>query len=430
MTVEQISQKFITNPKYLDKGAGYLSKQWECRKEEIYEAKEIARAHFHGRKVSELEGVIAIQEEAIARYIGSEKSDIGTTKKFESTKPLSPEEIEKLASVDNINTYVARVWDKLLPSGVWTYSIDIRYRIKDFYSKEELEDKLKDIFPDGLSAFEMPKVAISNDKLALFVYIADDHVGLEYSNSLYGSSYSCGVYKNRMKRLAEAISCLNVGTVKEVYIIRLGDEADGYNARTTRYDHALESLSNKDQFDIFTSVNKEFYDTIFSSGISEEYTIVNCNNSNHSGLGFSYILNKSLQFYLEGKFPSVNVINLESFIGGIEWGNHVIGLVHGKDEKYMRSPMPLNLDPKTDLWLFEYYDNKGYSPSKRFISTIKGDLHKYNVNDGRSGRYVNVPSIAGGSPYIEHNYGFTLPGALIEFIEKDSPNIVSQIIRL
>lgn len=425
MTVEQLKEKFIKSPVYLDTGAGKLSKLFHCTKEDVYMAKAEARTAMQKNTFVELKKEL---KEEVAKYVGSQSDGETITKRFTSPKPLSPKEIEELVGVDNISTYIARVWDKLLPSGIWTYSVDIRYKIKDFYSKEELEVKLREIFPNTLTPFTLPEPDFVQANVATFIYIADDHAGLEFDNSLYGNSYSGSVYRSRMLELAKQIVECTIGP-EHLFIIRLGDEADGYNARTTRYDHPLESLSNKEQFDIFTSVNKEFYDTIFASGIAEEYTIVNCNNSNHTGLGFSYMLNKSLEFYLEGRFPQVTVQHINEFIGGVEWGNHVIGLVHGKDEKYMKSPMPLNLDPKTDLWLFEYYDNKGYSPSTRFISTIKGDLHKFSITDGKSGRYVNVPSIAGGSPWIEHNFGNTKPGVLIEMIEKNSPNIGSQVIR-
>lgn len=425
MTIEQLTEKFIKNPWYLDSGAGKLSKLFNCTKEDIYETKARVRKAAQQEVLTELKEVL---KEETAKYIGSQSDGETITKRFTSVKPLSPKEIEELVGVDNINTYVARVWDKLLPSGIWTYSVDVRFRVKDFYSKQELEQKLKEVFPNTLTPFELPEIDSFESGAATFLYISDDHAGLNFDNSLYGNSYSGEVYRSRMMKLAANFKDPTI-PMEQLFIIRLGDEADGYNARTTRYDHALESLSNKEQFDIYTSVNKEFYDAVFSSGFAAEYTVVNCNNSNHSGLGFSYMLNKSLEFYLEGKFPQVTIQHINEFIGGVEWGNHVIGLVHGKDEKYMRSPMPLNLDPKTDLWLFEYYDNKGYSPSTRYISTIKGDLHKYNVNDGKSGRYVTVPSIAGGSPWIEHNFGNTKPGVLAEMMQKDSPDIVSQIIR-
>lgn len=43
MKIEQIVEKFIKYPKALDNGAGSLSRRWNCTREEIYEARKIAR---------------------------------------------------------------------------------------------------------------------------------------------------------------------------------------------------------------------------------------------------------------------------------------------------------------------------------------------------------------------------------------------------
>lgn len=59
---------------------------------------------------------------------------------------------------------------------------------------------------------------------------------------------------------------------------------DGWNGKTTRYDHDLNSLSNKEQFDIYTIANKIFYDEIFSLGIAKNYNLITLGNSNHTGL--------------------------------------------------------------------------------------------------------------------------------------------------
>jgi len=85
-----------------------------------------------------------------------------------------------------------------------------------------------------------------------------------------------------------------------------------------------------------------------------------------------------------------------------------------------------------DLWeqMYEYKDSlckiqwvKGHSKKGMFISTIKGDIHKYNVNHGKSGRYVNVPSIATNSAWVEHNFGDSDSGAILEIYKADSKNI-------
>lgn len=371
------------------------------------------------------------EEENVVNFTGttpklvSEKSNEDGSKNIQyvSHKPLSRQEIEQLYGIDNISSTLSTYWNKQTASGKYLVSALIKCAVLDFYGEEEFEKKLREIFPN-VKPVQQKRVSNVGSK-SLLIYIADDHCGNTIKNSIYEKEYSGDIYQHRLLKINEAVEKLDQ-KFEQVFVVNMGDEVDGWNGKTTRYDHDLDgSLSNKEQFDIYTSGRRDFYDRLFTSGISNEYTVVSLNNSNHSGKGLSYIINKALEFYLEGRFPNVTVENFERFIDTIQIGRHVIGLTHGKDEKLMKSPLPLNLDAKTDLWLFQYYDRMMFSPSEYFISTVKADIHKYNVNTGKSGRYVNVPSIAGGSSWIELNFGDTRAGALLEIIEPESPNIVS-----
>lgn len=433
--IQALVEQFLSKPAEMGKGAGYLAKRFKTTKENIYEAKEEARKILHGNETANLQNIIAECEDKVARLVGTktglEAGIHSTTKTFESTRILTQEEIKELAGVDGITCRLGLVWNKLQTNGLWTYSIQVVYIAADFYSKNELADRLKEIFPNDIEPVVLPEVDEVAENFALAIYIADDHVGLKYENGLFGNSYSAEIYEERMmKILAKVKNMAQAFAYNKVFIVRLGDEADGYNGKTTRYDHALKSESNQKQFDVYTSVNKKFYDGIFNSGIGKKYEIINCNNSNHSGLGFSHMLNKAVEFYVEAKYPAVKFTQIDKFIGEFEWGNHVIGVTHGKDEEFMKRPMPMQLNESTDLWLYDYYENKGYSPNRRWISTIKGDLHKFNINTGKSGRYVNVPSVAGGSGYIDHNYGNSKPGALLEVYDKNMPDVAVQMINL
>lgn len=364
-------------------------------------------------------------DEDIGTKLVSEKvnEDGSRDVQYSSPKPLSREEIEELYGIDNITTTLSTYWNKQTPSGRYLVSALVKCRVSDFYTVDQLELKLEEIFPE-IRAVKIPTPK-DPSALSLVIYISDDHCGSEISNSIYGKTYSGEEYTKRLLSIVEEIKRLGI-EYEKIYVVNLGDEADGWNGKTTRYDHDLDgSLSNKEQFDCYTNGRKAFYDELFASKLAKEYEVISLNNSNHTGNGLSYILNKAVEFYLTARYSNVKYTNFDKFIDFIQIGNHVIGLTHGKDEKLMKSPLPLNLDPKTDLWLFEFYDKLGFSPSESYVSTIKGDIHKYNVNCGKSGRYVNVPSIAGGSGWIELNFGDSRAGALLEIIDPESPNIMS-----
>lgn len=424
MTVKDLTLKFITYPSNLNLGAGKLSARFKCTKEDVYKAKEEARKHLHAAEVAELQDLVAKQEVQLTRYIGSETTQDGVIRKFETIRPLTPKEIESLVGADGITTIVARVWDKLQPNGKWTYSVDIRYRIQDFYSTDELKERLKELMPD-ITPYPLPKLKHKSSE-ALIILISDDHVGAINTTNLFNHpSYS---YEDRLLTIVKEAQNLNK-TFEEVNIISLGDQLNGWNSQTTRGGHEVKSLSNKEQFDLYTSARMKFYNCLFSSGLSNNYRVHDVENSNHSGSGFSYIANQFLDMYLQAKFPKVERESHHDIINIIAYNNHLILFGHGKDEKFMTKPMPAVLDNKTDLFIQNYLVRRGHDISLTDeISFYKGDLHQHGVQHGKFGRYVNVPSLAGNSDYGDANFGGTFGGALMEVLDSNSYKISSQAI--
>jgi len=418
MNLNEVVEKFRKYPANMGCGSGKLAKRYDTTPEIVKQAREIVRKEVKEDFIYEVKSIVkemvGITELETDHSSGAQKFQVN------SDKPLSPKEIEEMVGVDNISTFVDRSWLKSHKNGTWTYSVLTICKIKDFYNAAELDKRLKELFDDSYGT-ELNYDPRPSDK-ALFVYIADDHAGLVLKDSLYGKEYSSSIYQCRLETVAQEIKNLDKH-FQELYIIRLGDEMDGYNGKTTRYDHDLGSLSNKEQFDIYTTANKQFYNSVFSSGVANNYHLITLSNSNHTGKGFSHMANKALEFWLEAKYPFVNVSQQDRFIDVITFGNHIIGLTHGKDEQFMKSPLPLNLDYKTDLWLMEYY--KRYVHDGAFVSTIKGDIHKFNMNQGKSGRYVNVPAISTGSAWVEHNFGDSEAGVVMEIYTANNKNVIT-----
>jgi hypothetical protein len=423
MTVRELTLKFVTAPHNLEMGAGKLAARFNCTRENIYEAKLEARKLLYAAEVADLEEEVREVKGQLAKYIGSESTSGGSIRKFEAARPLTPKEIEDLVGVDGITTTVARVWDKLLPSGVWTYSVDVRYKVKDFYTSDELEERLKELMPD-ITPYTIPSVPTFADK-ALVILIADDHVGAVNITDLFGSSDL--TYRERLLNISQEVKMIG-NTFDEVHIISLGDQLNGWNSQTTRGGHEVKSTSNKQQFDAYTQARVAFYNDIFSSGVSNNYFIHDVDNSNHSGLGFSYMANKFLEMYLLAKFPQVQRRSYFDILDGFEYGNHVILFGHGKDEKFMKKPMPAVLNAQTDLYIYDYLATKRYSPADMNITFYKGDLHQHGLQNGKFGRYINVPAISGNSDYGDANFGNTKGGALLEVFDKTSYRTASQAI--
>lgn len=320
-----------------------------------------------------------------------------------------------LAGVDGIRTQIARTWLKSHKNNVWTYSIDVRYMINDFYSKDELRERIAELLP-AYRPIRIPvKHTRKTDPKRACIYIADLHAGSTNKGSIFATPYTTLTLQDRLLQLVDELHDLNP-SIDSMDIAILGDQLDGFNSETTRGGHKLDSLSNKQQFDIYVSAMKEFYTQLFSLGTTDNVSIINIENSNHSGNGLSYFANAAINEWLKGNF-AVDFISATEPIVHRTYGSHAMAYTHGKDEKYMKRPMPLKLDEKTDLFLQTYFQH--HNLQSKYCHLFKGDLHQYGVSEGKFGRYINVGSIVGGNNYSDLNYGKSKPSALIEIMKPD-----------
>lgn len=346
------------------------------------------------------------------KVVESDTTKDRSTVTISSPTPLNPKQIEELVGADNINVFVDRVWIKSQKDDIWTYSILTVNKVSNFYSTQELKEKLKELLPD-LKAFK----PVFNKNLKNFtnIYISDDHVGMVLKNSPSGSSWEESDYR---KRLLKTLDYLE--PVQTINLFSCGDQLNGWNEQTTRGGHIVSSLSNKEQFDIYVNSRKEYYDKLFTSGLANEYNILEVNCSNHSGLGFSYMANELLKLYVETRFPNVNFINSNEFITHFEMDNHLFLVTHGKDDKLQSRNFPLNLDKATESYFTSYMLQNNIDINDYNVHVVKGDLHRFNINECNTFRYLNIPSIANPSDWVEVNFGYSRPGAVVEHFDSDA----------
>jgi len=414
------AKKYLTSPKY-----NLLTTQ---DVNEIYvKAKEIIRERINSNTITG--NYIATLEEVVGTRIIEEKTDNhsgNTQHTIISDKPLSPKEIENLVQVDNISRRVGQTWLKSHKNDTWTYSISTLPIIKDFYNALELKEKLKELFPNQ-KPFKL-EVVKGNTNKSLVIYISDDHAGMLLHNSIFNKTWTESDYQTRLLKIVEKIKSLST-IFEEIIVVSLGDQLNGFNENTTRGGHIVPSTSNKEQFDMYTKARIIFYEALFTSGKAKNYSLYEVNDSNHSGNGYSYMANEFLRLFTAFKFPQVKVFNNEDFIVHIDVLGHKILAVHGKDAKEQKSGFPLNLDARTENYFTDYMLSHNINPKSTFTHVLKGDLHRYNENRGKSFRYVNVPSIAEGSTWQEKNFASSQAGALIEIYEQNEPEPTTMLIR-
>lgn len=290
----------------------------------------------------------------------------------------------------------------------------------DIFLKEYISEHVEQLTPIIKNNNSVFKSEL-NDK-ALVIYLSDMHIGAENKEVQYSGEYNKDVYQERLNTIINnAKEELSIHKFEKIFIVGLGDQIDGFNAETTRGGHALpQNLTNKEQFNTYLNSMIGFVQEltdIFDGTIEFIHVL----ESNHGG-DFEYGANKALEHILPLKFPSqAKARVLGKNIDHFNYGVHTLICTHGKDNHTMSRNMPMHLNPNTITNINEYIDfNKIKSDSVLFV---KGDLHNYNSETNKRFKYINVPSIYGGSGYTDANFGRTKPATLFHILHKNKAKV-------
>lgn len=296
--------------------------------------------------------------------------------------------------------------------------VELKSKMNDF--KSMINDKLlEDIVP-----FEIKQEKIK-DRKAIVVYLSDMHVGAETKkDSIYKNPYDEAEFRRRLDATCdEIIAQYSIfGRFDKIIICNLGDSLDGYNGETTRGGHGLpQNMDNREQFNVYVGNMIAFFDKLHLINIANSIEYMCVGDSNHDG-DFGYIANRTLEVYLNTKYPQMNVRVFKKFIEHFNYGLHTFILTHGKDKEDKQFGLPLNLTEKIEVYFDEYLYNNDIGGHN--IHIISGDLHQTSVNYAKRFRYKKVSSLYGSSKWIHTNFGNTKPAVDFDIITKDEPTIL------
>ena len=333
---------------------------------------------------------------------------------------------EKLEYLDLPLTAVDKVkfWDNM--AGDQRFSISTKkswHEALGLQSIDEALDSIKTKFKDEIKPVKI-KVEEKDNRKALFIYLADLHIGAKTSNnSLFPNEYNSVIFKERLHHTLVTIKQNKefFGVFDALYIVNLGDALDGYNAQTTRGGHALpQNLDNNEQLDTFFEVHKDLFDSIVSLNAAKRIEYVACTNCNHSG-NFGYAANRMLDIYLSLKYPDIKRTIITKFIDHIQYGQHTFMFTHGKDDKDMKFGLPASLNEKTENYINAYiHYHRIQTPA---IHLVKGDLHLSAKQPAKIFRYKNVLSLYGSSKWVQTNFMVNKCGYNYEIVDKYSTSI-------
>jgi hypothetical protein len=294
-----------------------------------------------------------------------------------------------------------------------------------------LED-LRVILTKELKPIEYKPNVFTNGK-AHFVYGSDKHIGaLTKLDSIYKNKYDRKVMRERI--VLETIANIEEsvalhGAFESLYIMDFGDALDGFNQKTTgglrgTSSHVLpQQLNNREQHDFYVELHRELFDHIMGQSYARDVYFVATSNSNHGG-DFEYGAMRTLQVYLELKYPDVKTYVSYKPYNHFIYGGHAIIFGHGKDDEDMKNGLPLVINDKVATVLSDYI--RVNDLQKYNVSVISGDLHQASDGYAKNFRYKKVLAQYGSSKWMHTNFGSGQPGLSSEVYVSGSKKIYKE----
>lgn len=281
------------------------------------------------------------------------------------------------------------------------------------YAQEniELRRQLKDAtgfsvtIPENIQPVILPEYQPVGQSINL--YLSDIHLGAAVTSGVMYPENSEYGFKEAKRRLSEVLTKLRqFDCFDTINVILLGDNIDccGVDGKTARLDHTMpENMDAREQANKFIELLMWFIDSLAAkeNELASKINIYSVPTGNHGG-NLEYMCNKTLLALVKAKYPNINTVMWEEFFGVFEFNEHTFVCCHGKDSQYMRKGLPLNLDDKSKIMLYEWlHENEIHSDNVHFI---KGDLHSNSLNSCKRLDYRNVLSLFGASDYSNYNF--------------------------
>lgn len=427
---DKLVEKLLANPRNLRMGNDKLAKRWRVSSEVIKEARRKARDILRQDRKAETANYISDLENELIHKVDVEKGTLESSIVVDY-EPKDDVELARLHKVDLTKYKISSYWSKLKSSGKFTSSIFCTLRRIESDSSIQL-DTLKSAlyasFAPGPKVSHKSNGTLAGNGKALLIITADEHIAAaNLPNDQYRIDFGRNEYLLRKLQIIEMVQKMKElhGSFDDIFDIKLGDSLDGWNGGTTRsgepgHQHELpQNMNNAQAVESYLRVNNWYWDELIKADPGRVYHKYDITNSNHGGNGLDHIANLGVEVYLNAKYPGVKINYLPKFLNYIKYGPHNLILTHGKDEKYRKKPLPLNLNSDTEVLIKQFMDLNLLSCIEHNI-VLKGDLHQWNWNQGKFFDYVNIPSLYGSSGWVMANFGLTLPSFAIGIMDRNS----------
>lgn len=279
---------------------------------------------------------------------------------------------------------------------------DIRQTaIKLARKNRELESQLEQIsdLNFDIKVEPIPFSIAPESGRSLILHLSDLHIGAKCeSGTLYPNDWNEEELVRRLEYVYHQIAAL--GHLDTLVINLLGDHLDGMDNQTARRDHFMpQNMDNSEQVEVFLRVMTNYIVNL--QALANKVKVYCVKEGNHDGIA-GYISALALQNALKHIAPNIQMTVFKEFFGYYTFKEHQYIICHGKDSKFMKKGLPLNLDEKSKVMIYEWLENNHIHDEN--IHFIKGDLHSNALNSCKRFDYRNVLSLFGASDYSNYNF--------------------------
>lgn len=374
-----------------------------------------------------------------AQYTLSEVKDI--IRAFNITKvdtPLAPHEIEEHTEEEALEI-IRRIKEHTLAIKAEASEVrDLqngynRLAIENIKLKKQLNE-LTDI-ASSINVSDLPiKLFKSNEcpeglpkaLVDVCIWLSDMHIGawVNAEESLFGLSYDEGVVYHRLEKVVEKIKDISeIVRIRTLTICNLGDSLDGMDQQTARRDHILpQNMSNNQQLETFVKCMTTFFANLKNNIDCYNIQYYCVGDSNHDGV-FGRAANRILQLTLEPLGIKSTIFT--RFMDFFTLGDLSVVLCHGKDSKDMKKPLPVVINPQTEVKINQFIST--YKVPGNKILFVKGDTHTSALTYGSNFIYKSVGAFIGATKWSSANFGITLPVCDYSIIDSDCNILDGQI---
>lgn len=387
MTINQIVEKFKSNPKYLRNGAGFLAKQWNCSISNIYEAKDLIRAEKQPNSVSAVHKDVA--EEKSVKFEEDFKNNSATLDYKGPKEVKTKEDLIRECNID------LSKWDIIkMVHNAWGKEGNQNYQVKVFLAPIKDEVVFEDKFLEFLktykpsSNFIRREPTLQKPKVALILPKQDSHYN---KYDVYGSNNIDNRFNTTYNSVSKMLLKANAtNTLDEVVYIVGSDQFNSeWTGMTTKFTPQVNILTYDQAFERICNHEVETLNTILKESNTVKVVFVIGNHDQYVG----WHLITWLQAYYRNESRisfDTNMINTKYY----RYNNTAVMLNHGDAIK-----------PKDMAAKFPIQFKSGWSECDHFI-IITGDKHTEMTSDFNGIRFYRVPQLSNAKSSWDDKNGY------------------------